>query len=213
MRLFLAFLLLLSSITIAQGATKCTDSPMSLFEEAVEGATGRIASIVKQVAARAKLKSIPKLCTTEKYDEPIPYLIPMSFFGGRGYILLVPKAVEEFTDEELLGVMAHELGHAVLFSRWGTPIVLSPKQYMKRESDADVLGASWVGADTVIKALKAVARGMVRRAQKIQERDDPNSSYLVGQTYWFMRNQIDPRIEAINAFKNKKSTKHVARAK
>jgi hypothetical protein len=202
MRLLVVFILLFSQLSQAAGQEedRCKKMIFPILSQTKENKDPRILGIINKIMSVANFSDSIFPCTPLKeLDEPIAGVFPVAKLGRgpNSYTLLIPKILETFSDEELTGVLAHEIGHIALFVQGGDLAVKNREAHRKRELEVDAIAAGWVGNGSVLLGLKATSREYLRYYRAFQQKHDPKSNYLLERVSAYIKDELDYRFEAL----------------
>ena len=118
----------------------------------------RIRAIFSRLLEQAAIKEAVLLCGTILPDE-LRFAETVRRSDGRA-VIVISEAVMAFDDEQLSGVLAHELGHLLLGAPgWRQPASLS--EFLAEERQADLEAARLVGPAAVCAAVRRVYEASV----------------------------------------------------
>ena len=152
MRTLLVLLALLCGTVQCAGAgfLPCP-SQLPYFKSVQESHDERVSAIFAEVVALTDLQDKKfALCESEEFS---PAVFPLAGTDGRGFAVVMPRALASFADTVIKGLIAHELGHVARIDLVGGKSV---------ELQADLQAAAWVGTDTVVVALRAMQKNIHR---------------------------------------------------
>ncbi len=165
MRRILGVLVLLSGIVSARADEFLPCSHNRLINEHhSEFRDERVRGIVSAFVSRATRPefhishSQVEVCV---YDKFLPSLVITKTERGPEYKLLFPPYMARLSEMEIVGIVAHEIGHIPHLASTATHILL--------EEITDRQAAKWVGAETVTVGLYA----LMRHLEWFPEHDQP----------------------------------------
>ncbi|HEY4487528.1 MAG TPA: hypothetical protein VI483_02060 [Candidatus Paceibacterota bacterium] len=138
----------------------------------------RIRSLFVGVLTKASMK-VDDYSICEVEYPVAPQMLEVETRGNlRMFALLVPTYMRSFSDVELQGFMAHEVGHVAVGKAHGRGIGV--------EKMADAKGASWIGKEAMVAFLNSIRRELHRYSQ---------------QLHAGIKAEIDERLQALGALK------------
>ena len=189
-RIFIATIVLLSSIHSAMAQHACDVHQKKSLNPARELTDDRLKDLVTRVATLAGYggAKTPLMCVGYMWwYGPSAAIVPLQEpLNGKYYVLLLPREMEEYSDEEDIGIIAHEFGHLIVggLGRF----LLSEEAVIEREQEVDlkavaivgkraVLATLWVARDKMVPVLNPMQResslrGLKKRIEVIQALPD-----------------------------------------
>lgn len=158
------FIIFLPATIWAQAtADQCKPSPFGLTHDIWENKNERVLEIFQRLLPKVDLEGLEMrfiLCETKLPTMPVPQ--SHSWNEGSGFVraTIIPYEVaNEFSEDELTGVIAHELAHIIKGPLAGTLIAtIIPNKMATQiafESQTDMRAADWIGVSKMIMAHQA----------------------------------------------------------
>jgi len=157
-----AIVVLLALLTLAHPARADVCAEVALrhpkLKTLVATEHPRLLKAVDAVRRKSAITSVAGVCNIlpEAYLLPVAFPVPGGDTTERYALIINDYAADRFSDRALLGVVAHEFGHAAqgkkVFER--KRLGLSSQELLMIDIEADAIGASWVGKRAVLKMLE-----------------------------------------------------------
>ena len=150
MRTILLALTFLCVVTVAHAGFAPCPEKIEFYKQVRESNDERVSGIFVEVIGKSGITD-KKFALCES-DEFIPGIFPISR-NLDTFALVLPKAISIFSDDEITGLIAHEIAHTKKpFLNGGKTVELM----------TDLQAAEWVGSETIVMALRATLRHINR---------------------------------------------------